>query len=293
MRFYSLPVLILTAAVSAQVPVNDTCAGAVPIVVGTNGPFTNLGASFLNDPGFATPCGLVGQPGQFDVFFTFTPDCDGTATLSTCDGDDILSPGEMLNPQLTAYSAWTCGGGPNELVGCNDNFGFGLGCGPLGWQAQVSFPVLAGHTYLARVAGFNASLGTFVLIASVSTAQLITIGTGCGTPTPTLTGSNPPVLGQPGTITVTAHPNAQGFLLYSAPNLANAYTGFGACTIYVQNPGFAPTLSITTDAAGVWSFTDTFPADPIFDCFSFDIQGVVLGVAGFEFTNALRLVIGT
>ncbi len=271
---------------------NDSCSGAIPVFNGPNGPFSNLGTLAANDVGFNTPCG-AGSVGGRDLFYTYVPACNGTVTMSTCGGNNVNEPGALSDTQLVVYDTWTCGVGPGALpVGCNDDAGGAL-CGASGFESQVTFPVVAGGLYLVRVAGYNGQVGTFNLTITLSTAQIAVIGTGCGTPAATLSGSGPPVMGSTGTITVTAQPNANGVLLFSNPNTAMAYTPFGACTIYVQNPGMGILLPIFTDALGNWSLTATFPIDPSLDCVGWDFQGLVIGAAGIEFTNALRLILGT
>jgi hypothetical protein len=273
---------------------NDTCSGAVAITTGVNGPFSNLGTTTGNDVGFNTPCGVGGNVGGRDLFYTYTPACDGVVTMTTCGGNAINEPGVLADTQLVVYDNWTCGVGPGApAVACNDDAGGAL-CGASGFESTVTFNALAGVTYLVRVAGFGGAIGTFNLTVTLSTAQIAVIGTGCGSPTAaTLAGSGAPVMGSTGTITVTAQPNANGLLLFSNPNTAMAYTPFGACTIYLENPGMGILLPIFTDGTGVWSLTVTFPIDPALDCVGWDFQGLVIGAAGIEFTNALRLILGT
>ncbi len=271
---------------------NDSCAGAIPVFNGPNGPFNNTGTVLANDVGFSTPAGCnAGSLGGHDLFYTYVPACDGTLTVSTCGGNNVNEPGVLFDSQVTVYDTWTCGVGGTPIA-CNDDAGTPL-CGLQGWEAQVSLTVTAGTQYLIRVAGFGSAVGSFNLTLTLSTAQIAVIGTGCGTPAATLAGSGPPVMGSTGTISVTAQPNANGVLLFSNPNIAMAYTPFGACTIYVQNPGMGVLLPIFTDALGNWSLTATFPIDPSLDCVGWDFQGLVIGAAGIEFTNALRLILGT
>lgn len=272
---------------------NDFCAGAVPLTVGVNGAFSNVDALPGNQPGFDSgSCAAGGDLGGKDLFFSFTPACDGTVTISTCDGSNTTFPGELADTQITVYAASSCGGAA-ALLACDDDAG-GFGCGPAGRQSRATFTVVAGAGYLVRVAGRAGSSGTFLLEVTQSTAQLVTIGVGCGVPFPaTMVGSQLPYLGQTGTITVTAQPSASGFMLFSAPNLAAVYTPVGACTFYLPVEGFGILDAIVTDGAGEWSLTGTFPDDPAFDCFAIEFQAVILGPAGLELTNALRLVMGT
>jgi hypothetical protein len=276
---------------------NDACIDAIPVGLGANGPFSNVGAFTANDVGFSTPTGpgcTLGNAGGSDVFFTYTADCDASLTVSTCGGNNVNEPGVLADTQLNVYDTWTCGVAGNTSIVCSDDFGGSL-CGASGFESQVTFNVTAGSTYLVRVAGFSAAQGTFMLTLTRQTAQLVTIGAGCGPgPVPTLVGSGPPVFGSTGTITVTAQPNGFGALFASPPNVGNVYFPFGPCTIYLLQPGLIILTPIGTDGAGLWSLSHTFPAyDPALDCTGVDLQVLVFGVGGVEVTNALRLIFGT
>jgi hypothetical protein len=270
---------------------NDTCSGALPVVEGVNGPFNNTGTQSALETGFSSLCTTAGR----DLFFTYSPACDGVVTMTTCGGNNVNEPGILIDSVLAAYDAWACGGTNTPLV-CNDDTAGSVVCGPLARESTISFPVLAGTTYLVQVAGFSTTnFGTFNLTVSLATSQLVTIGTGCGPgATPTLVGSGPPAFGTTGTITVTAQPAAFGGLLASEANYGMVYAPFGPCTIYLLQPGMNFLLPVGTDALGQWSLSATFPAyDPVLDCYGIDLQAFVIGAGGIEFTNALRLVFGT
>lgn len=259
---------------------NDSCSGAIPIVNGANGPFSNVATLTGSDVGFGLPLACVGTHGR-DLFFTYTAACNGSVDMNTC------AAGTLSDTAIAAFDVWTCGVGGTPIA-CDDDTTCTFG----NLRSAISFPTVAGTTYLVLVAGFNNGSGTFSINVTAHTAQKVDIGMGCPVTT-TLTGDILPVMGQTGTITVTAQPNANGVLLFSNPNYAMAYTPFGACTIYVENPGMGILLPIFTDGAGLWSLTATFPTDPAFDCVGWDFQGLVIGAAGIEFTNALRLILGT
>lgn len=108
-------------------PPNDDCIGAVPVTLGSNGPFTNQSAS--DSVGYAAAC----SPGYKDLFYAFTPNCGANVTISTgCAGFD------------TVLSVWsTCGG--TELA-CNDN---SATCSP---NSQLTVSMNVGQTYIIRVA---------------------------------------------------------------------------------------------------------------------------------------------
>jgi hypothetical protein len=132
----------------AQLPANDECVGAVPLVLGANGPFSNAGAT--NSAGTAT-CGAGGN--KNDLWYSFTAFCPGVHSVSTgCGGYDTV---------VSVYDA--CGG---LQLACNDDT---PGCGFGG--SFATFTATVGSTYLIRVASFTqGASGSFT----------ITIGAGAG-----------------------------------------------------------------------------------------------------------------
>jgi hypothetical protein len=71
---------------ASPAPPNDTCANAIAVALGANGPFANDGAS----DGYSSisMCSYIGQqnwsPGYSDVWFSFTPACDGIVRFWLC-----------------------------------------------------------------------------------------------------------------------------------------------------------------------------------------------------------------
>lgn len=82
------------------------------------------------------PCGGVGP----DIWFAYTASCTGTAFVSTCNN---LTQYDTV---IDAYEGVDCP--PPTYIDCNDD-GPNL-CPP---QSSLSFPVVAGQTYMIRVAG--------------------------------------------------------------------------------------------------------------------------------------------
>jgi hypothetical protein len=113
----------------ASGPGNDTCQTPKPITSGVPIPFSNVHAttSGVHDP----TCPLPRQ----DVWFSWTADCDGVATFSTCDSTNFDSV-------IVIWGA-DCGA---PLYGCNDN---GNGC--LGGTSSISGPVEVGESYFIQV----------------------------------------------------------------------------------------------------------------------------------------------
>jgi hypothetical protein len=117
-------------------PSNDQCSSPIALVAGTNGPYTNIGAS---NSAVLASC----SSSHSDVWFT-VGGCVGLLTVDTC--------GSSFDTVLTVYPS--CGG--PELA-CNDD-------GWCGFQSSVSFTTTTTAPYLVRVATLgwsNINNGTF------------------------------------------------------------------------------------------------------------------------------------
>ncbi|MBS0197271.1 MAG: trypsin-like serine protease [Planctomycetes bacterium] len=127
---------------------NDSCVGAPPIGLGTY-----TGNNSLASTDGSSPCG-----GNADVWYTLTVPASGVLRVNTCgsDFDTILS----LHSACPGTSA-------NSLI-CNDDSGAAGVCGAAGYlQSEVSGYFAAGTVVHVRVAGFNASVGNYVLNVSM------------------------------------------------------------------------------------------------------------------------------
>jgi hypothetical protein len=129
-------------------PPNDACAGALAVVLGPNGPYSNLSA--MN--GGPTPACTSG-PDLGDLWFQFTPGCDGAFIIDTC--------GSTFDTTLSVWSA--CGG---TQVACNDDDP-STTCASA-TSSRLLLSGAAGTPYLIRVAGSSAgpSAGSFTLTIS-------------------------------------------------------------------------------------------------------------------------------
>jgi V8-like Glu-specific endopeptidase len=147
-------------------PANDNCGSAVAIGLGTtNGDTTQ-----------ATADGAGCFAASRDVWYSFTPGCDGVYRFSTCGG-------ASWDTTLSVYSG--CPGTAGNQLACVDD--------SCGLQTQVDVTMTADTTYLVRVAGFSASsFGSFTLTSSVvsvaapandncASAQAIGLGATSGT----------------------------------------------------------------------------------------------------------------
>ena len=120
-------------------PVNDECAGAIALSEGINS-FDSTEATTGSDPvPDPTECSGTGFGGvNNDIWFTYTPDVDGTLEVHTClDGS--------IDTDLVIYSG-DCSA--LELVGCN-----GDGTGLTGCQF-----------YYSRISDLEVTAGTMLTI---------------------------------------------------------------------------------------------------------------------------------
>lgn len=158
---------------SSPTPPNDNCAEATAIN-GLSGSIngTNVGAT--GAPSTITSDMLATCASSFtywDTWFTWTPSCSGSATLSTCGAFDTLLSVHSVCPTLSAG---------NQIGGACNNDGAG-GCAP---GSQLTFPVSLGVTYLIRVAtdGDHAADPGGGAAYSLSWSLIGTDGDGDGTP---------------------------------------------------------------------------------------------------------------
>lgn len=149
--------LALTASLAAQA--NNNCSGAIPLLIGNNGPFSNAGST-TSAP--AWPCGNAAN----DVWFSFQTAGAGNVTVDTC--------GASIDTVLQVLYG-NCAG---SLVsqGCNDD-----GCGT---ASSVTFAAQAYTTYYVRVAGYGGVSGSFPIrlqgsVQGSSYASYWTTGRGC------------------------------------------------------------------------------------------------------------------
>jgi hypothetical protein len=117
-------------------PLGDHCAGAIPLAIGSNGPFSNQFATHGSPPASACPAGFA------DLWFTFAPPCSGAYRIETCGGYDTI---------LSVRTG--CGGAE---LGCNHDAA--PGCAP---GSSVPLHLAAGTISIVRVAGATQAHGGF------------------------------------------------------------------------------------------------------------------------------------
>ncbi len=118
------------------IPSNDECFSAVAISEGTS--YGNTNAATVSAA--SASCFFGNTP---DVWYTYTPSCDGVFTLDTVS--------TAFDTLLAVYT--DCG---MTEVGCNDDVGPRR-------QAALSVEGFAGFTYYIRVGGFDGARGSVVL----------------------------------------------------------------------------------------------------------------------------------
>ncbi|GIV34154.1 MAG: hypothetical protein KatS3mg031_1689 [Chitinophagales bacterium] len=138
-----------TTYTAKSVGSNDDCLDAIVINPGQNIPFDNRGAN--TDGGGSLPaCAGGGNDTIFsDVWYAFTPNCDGTAMFTTVGGT-------LFDTKIAVYTA-PC---PGIIIACNDDTTGGI------LQSSVTWSVTAGTTYLLRLGVLNQAnedTGTFDL----------------------------------------------------------------------------------------------------------------------------------
>jgi hypothetical protein len=197
----------LQAAITAVTPPvlsNDECNGNVHLDLGTNGPFSNVGAT-NSTPAFS--CG-GSSPGK-DVWFHFHVFTPGTYTLTTC------TPTRNFDTVMQAFSG-SCGS--LVSVGCNDDAG-----GTCGFGSRLQLNLAVGLYYL-RVGGYNGASGAFDLV--LSTTEIYDAG-------PLVTDPVGGTGGAPVSIVQTAAPIGHGILGFTAAQTAT--TDFSIADDFITN----------------------------------------------------------
>jgi len=140
---------VYTIDLPLSTTLGDSCSDPLGIPAGNY-----IGCTELATPshGQVTTCGNGGDGQGKDVWFEFTPECDGNAIFDTF--------GSEFDTVLSVHSA--CPGiiGPDTTVVCNDDASFAA---PNNRASLVTFNFSGGETYLVRVTGYNGAEGQFTL----------------------------------------------------------------------------------------------------------------------------------
>ena len=133
--FLQVSEMMLSGINAPAAPVNDTCAGASVVSVGT------IAGSNFNASG--TDITACGNSDTADVWYSYTPAASGLVEANT------IGSG-TLDTTLAVYDG--CGG---PSLGCSDN--------ARGNKSRVRWTAVAGRPYKIRVAGADATTGTFAI----------------------------------------------------------------------------------------------------------------------------------
>ena len=141
-------VMMFSTNIFAQIFPGSTCDTAIQLEMCNDSQDGNT-VGILNDSqtSGATACSGVGTAGQ--LWYSYTAFENVTLTLSTC--------GSNMDTRIHVYGG-SCGQGNLYCIVQNDDY--------CSMQSQVSFPVVAGETYLIRVGGFGSTSGAFTLNAT-------------------------------------------------------------------------------------------------------------------------------
>lgn len=147
----TLPVLFALAAapaLTAAIPPNDTCLGAIAIPGNGPFPFYTLPISIADaTTGPAESAltnaatGFCSVPVSRGVWYTFTPGTNASYTLTTCSGGTTL--GDTV---MALYTASQGCNGQFTRIDCSDD-----ACGPGEFQSSISRPLLKDTMYFVVV----------------------------------------------------------------------------------------------------------------------------------------------
>ncbi|MEZ6241722.1 MAG: GC-type dockerin domain-anchored protein [Phycisphaerales bacterium] len=128
---------LLVSPALAQ-PANDSCSTPMPLTGTGLFPFDNCTATTGSEGqnNFGCSNGPLGPAIFFDLWYCWTANCDGVATVSTCG----LTQGDS---KIAVYDGCACPVAGIGAIACDDD-----ACSP---QAEVSFDVQCGHQYLIQI----------------------------------------------------------------------------------------------------------------------------------------------
>jgi hypothetical protein len=136
------------------VPSNDSCGGALEV---GEGAFTFGNCTATTDGPSLIGCGSASaRPMHGNVWYRYTPSCNGVATIDTC--------GANFDTRVTVFMGDFCPSSTASLIVCDDD-----SC--TGSSSRVEFEVQAGTSYLVSVSSyFEAQRGSGTLTISLNNA---------------------------------------------------------------------------------------------------------------------------
>lgn len=141
-------------SVTPLTPSNDSCDAAIEVGEGAF-PFGNCTAT--TDGPSLLGCGSSSErPMHGNVWYLYTPSCNGVATIDTC--------GANFDTRVTVFMGDFCPSSTASLIACDDD-----SC--VGTSSSVQIEVQAGMTYLVSVSSFfDAQRGSGTLTISLDNA---------------------------------------------------------------------------------------------------------------------------
>lgn len=285
------------AFAAAQVPSNDACSGATPLVVGVNAG-TTVGAT-PTSVSFSVGCAPFAGAAA-DVWFVYTPAGDESVTLALSGpGADRIAVyvGTCSDPGGAAL----CEGGPGGVfpIGMAESALVRVGTampggGPFNLTVTVS-PLLQTFAPAATPAPVTAPSPAHLMRPRVEI-----LGVGCGgsgSVEPSLDATLP-MLGHPLLLQIEGgEPLAPAMILADMGRTSPFHIPFlpSGCISYLDPIRAMPVASLMLDALGAGSQTGVLPSDPALAGLSITLQAVIVppdGTPFLQLTNGLRLRLG-
>jgi hypothetical protein len=294
--FASQGAYTLTLALVVAVT-NDECANAIDIFdgvnpgapTGTNGfLFSNIASTasagygvytivFPSDIGSVVNGGTTRiycpyvdtLPGP-DVFFKYVATCAATV-VETCTPPGFTALGTLSDSYMAVYDA--CG--VDTPLTCSDD-GNCTAAGNL--LSQVQFSSVPGSTYYIRVKHYQTSTGTFYLTVHAGGVfeDLTKPGGGNSPNVPRMMGI-PPVMGRTGTLYLArfdANSPVQIYMSYCNAAPTDLSVLSPGCFAYLDLTSPYLLATVTTNAAGNATYSQTIPNDPTLSCLCFGLQAI-------------------
>jgi hypothetical protein len=201
-------------------PINDQCSAALPLTCGQTLNGTTVGSTATGDP--TGSCG--GESIDAGGVFYSIQGTGGSITLSLC------SAGTSYDTKLFVYTgscgALTCVTGNDDVT-----------CTARQYASAVTFPSVAGTTYLVFVTGYQANVGTFSLTAT------------CAAVAPSITTLSPST-GPVGTAMTITGTNFTGTTTVSINGVSVPFTFVNSTTITVTIPAGTTSGNVVVTTPG-------------------------------------------
>jgi hypothetical protein len=225
----------------------DECTGAIPVVDGPNGPFSNVGAT-TSVP--ASSCSSMNS----DIWFVHQASCTGTLTVQTVSA----GAGSLTDTVMEAWDA--CGG---AVLGCDDDGGTGT-------MSLITIPVTAGSLYYFRVGDYGAAVSQGLINLSIVNAPSPgALNDACACAYPVVNGLNGPFDSTGSTVSAPSWPCL--FIGASGGDVWYSYTmsACGDLTVDTNGSSFDTGLQVFDASGGCGNLVSlgcsddiSFPSNP-------------------------------